>query len=660
MSSPWERYPQQDASQDGPWTRYAGPAAAPAPKLSVMDQIRQNLTNLAAGGVRGAGSIGATLVDAARGLGTSAVNATPADMRPRGVEQVLQAPRGEELRAGMDGGLQAVGADPSSAMYATGKLGAEIAGTMGVGGALSKAAQASGMAAPLVEALATGGMKAGGMTGVRGAALRAGAGAAGGAATAGMVDPSQAGGGAAVGAVAPGVVKVATRGFDAAAQGVRGAARGVRAAVEPFTDAGRQAIAARTLVNAAGDDAAVAVAPRLEQAAELLPGSIPTAAQVAENGGVAALERAMAAHNPAPFAERGMEQAAARTAALREIAGDDVQRAAAVEAREAAVGDLYGQAKNAAYAMDEELQRLLQAPAMQAALGRAKTLAENNQRGFQLEVPRTDPMAGLGNMRPNGGRQITGQGLMDLKMAVDDMLKDPAAGFQGASGNAVRGLRAKLIDWMERANPAFGEARTTYAEMSKPVAQMDIGQELLQRLEPALADHGALAKETAGRYAHALRNADQTARKATGFRGAGMADVMTPEQQQIMQNIAADLARKSNAQELGRGVGSNTVQNLAMGNIAKQSGSPRAVGALLNMPVLRKIPQAIYETAEPKIQEEVVKALLYPKTAATMMRDELAKRALAGAPRQPMLSEQTRDAIELLFARTSPVLSTGQ
>jgi hypothetical protein len=66
--------------------------------------------------------------------------------------------------------------------------------------------------------------------------------------------------------------------------------------------------------------------------------------------------------------------------------------------------------------MDEQLQRLLQTPAMQQAMARAKTLAENNQRPFTFEVPGHDVMAGLGN-RAGRRRQITGQGLQDLKMA---------------------------------------------------------------------------------------------------------------------------------------------------------------------------------------------------------------------------------------------------
>lgn len=656
--------------QDAPLVEQApGKAAWQSAPLaeppSILDRIRENIGNLVAGGVRGAGSVGATVVDAARSkLAAPTLDAVPQNMRPQVTTGLAEMPVGRDLRASMDAGMRALGFDPDSIAYGTGKLGAEIAGTLGVGGVVGKGLQAAG-ATRLGTAVASGGFRTGAPVATTLASkaadlgVRTAGGAISGGATAAAVDPEQAGAGAAVGAVAPTALRTVGKVTDTAAKGVRGAVQGTKAAIEPFTEAGRSAIAARALAQAAGDDVAN-VAPRLEQAAELLPGSAPTAAQVAENGGIASLERAMAARNPTPFTERAMEQASARAQALREIAGDEGQRAAAVSAREAAVGDLYGQAKGATYAMDERLQRLLQTPAMKAALARAKTLAENNERQFMFEVPRTDVMSGLGNVRPSGGMQVTGQGLMDLKMAIDDMLTDPASGYAGAAGNAVRDLRSKLLVWMEDVNPVFRDARTTYSEMSKPVSQMDIGGALLEKLEPALADHGALAKETAGRYAQALRNADQTARNATGFRGAGMRDVMTPEQMKVMENIAADLARKANAQDLGRGVGSNTFQNFAMNNIAERAGAPRAVGAMLNAPILRKIPQMVYEGTEPKIEAEIVKALMQPKTAAQLMREEMARQALQGAPRQPMLSPGAQQAVELLFARTSPLLATGQ
>lgn len=429
----------------------------------------------------------------------------------------------------------------------------------------------------------------------------------------------RAAGGAAAGVAGGVVVPALARGV---AKAVPAIGRTARAVAEPLYASGREAIAGRSLVKAAGDGAQDVI-PRMAGAAPLVAGSMPTAAQVAENGGIAALERSLAQRAPSEFTERAMEQAAARTAALRGIAGDDATRAAAVAARSAATGDLYKQATAANYTMDPRLDRLLQTPAMKQALERAKTLAENNQRPFTFDVPNTDHLAGLGNRASTESRQITGQGLQDLKMAIDDMLKDPASGFAGSAGDAVKGLRGQLLNWMEGANPAFKTARTTYADMSKPISQMDIGQNLLTKLEPALNDYGGLAKETGAKYALGLRNADQTARQATGFKGAGMADIMDPQQMQALEGIAADLARKSNAQDLGRGPGSNTFQNFAMDNIAGQSGAPRVVGGAMNLPGVSKVAKFMYSGPEEEIQSLIAKAVLEPQYGATLMQKNL-------------------------------------
>ena len=103
-----------------------------AAQTSTLQNIAQGAGDLAAGVVRGAGSIGSTIL-------------LPVDM-------IKQKLRGDDFwsmkdniqrRQAMDGGLQELGADPNSMMYKTGKLGGEIAGTAGAGGALARHGRAS-------------------------------------------------------------------------------------------------------------------------------------------------------------------------------------------------------------------------------------------------------------------------------------------------------------------------------------------------------------------------------------------------------------------------------------------------------------------------------------------------------------------------------------
>lgn len=150
--------------------------------------LMARMQNLGAGVIRGAGSIGATIL-------------TPYDLLAGNTKSIGNP----ERRAGMDNALQSLGVETDSTAYGAGKLGGEIAGTMGTGGALANlAGRVPGVAAAApnaLNALRTSGMVGGPM------ATRAVAGAATGGASAGLVDPNSTGTGAVLGGVLPGAVK---------------------------------------------------------------------------------------------------------------------------------------------------------------------------------------------------------------------------------------------------------------------------------------------------------------------------------------------------------------------------------------------------------------------------------------------------------------------
>lgn len=168
----------------------AAPKQEESPSRYSLKNVPQNAGNLIAGAVRGAGSIGSlatmpfdALKAAIAGTGTTGAKSNVA-----------------ERKQGMDGGLEAMGAQPNSGGYQVGKLAAEIAGTAGVGNVL-----ALGTKAPIVaNALKSGGFNLG-TSGNYG--LRIGAGAATGASAGAMVDPENTAMYAGLGAVAPPLVK---------------------------------------------------------------------------------------------------------------------------------------------------------------------------------------------------------------------------------------------------------------------------------------------------------------------------------------------------------------------------------------------------------------------------------------------------------------------
>jgi hypothetical protein len=161
MAAPWEEYAGTKADSK-PWEDY-GPAKGSAP--TIADQAKGLLGNLAAGAVRGAGSIGATIL-------------TPVDAAARALGVQNDFIGRTDRREAMDGGLREMGADTDSLAFKGGKLGAEIAGTAGVGGALANgvrvlgATRAAAGLEPIIDGVArgleTGGFRVGPLAGAGG------------------------------------------------------------------------------------------------------------------------------------------------------------------------------------------------------------------------------------------------------------------------------------------------------------------------------------------------------------------------------------------------------------------------------------------------------------------------------------------------------------
>ena len=93
-----------------------------------------------------------------------------------------------------------------------------------------------------------------------------------------------------------------------------------------------------------------------------------------------------------------------------------------------------------------------------------------------------------------------------------------------------------------------------------------------------------------------------------------------------MQNIHNDLARKASADELGRGIGSNSFQNLAMQDLAQSAGYPGAMLArgVNKIPlvgeILTDLAEKGVESKNQLMKNELADILLDPKRAAELLR----------------------------------------
>lgn len=171
-------FAQQAPAEGIPQQRQAAPITTAPEEQSFLGQVGQGIKDVYGGAVRGAGSIGATII------------------RP-----FESAEENEQRRQAMNDFMRdVVGANPESFGYQGGKIAGEVAGTGGLGGGIANALTRVGgakVAPAFVNALKTGGFGAGNFI------PKVTAGAVTGGATAGLINPEDASLGAGIGAALP-------------------------------------------------------------------------------------------------------------------------------------------------------------------------------------------------------------------------------------------------------------------------------------------------------------------------------------------------------------------------------------------------------------------------------------------------------------------------
>lgn len=421
-----------------------------------------------------------------------------------------------------------------------------------------------------------------------------------------------------------GIGGAAGAGGVAAGRLLVGGAQAARALVDPFTDAGQQKIAGRVIQRFADDPTKVAAATGQRS----ITGALPTIAEETGDAGMARLQDAVRAMDPQignRIGQRLSDNNAARVGVLQGMAGDSTQRAAAETAREAASGDLYQQATKAAYTVDDQLSELLSRPAVKAAMGRAQTLAQNQGRSVSFNVTAPNPFAAMG-VPTRTSKQINGQALQDLKMAMDEMLSDPASGFTGKAGDTIRNLRGQLVGWMEEANPAFKAGRVAYREASKPLNAMDVGAELARRATSNTSDLAGNPRMQANALMGMLRDEPALIERATGRKGINaLMDVMQPQDLNLLRTVASEADRTAAVASAGAGPGSATAQRIASQNVISRLAGPTGIpdswaeGAIANTVIGKPLNLLYGGVAEPKIQQALAEAVLDPAKARAFL-----------------------------------------
>jgi hypothetical protein len=381
--------------------------------------------------------------------------------------------------------------------------------------------------------------------------------------------------------------------------------QGTKAMLEPLYEQGQNAIIGKALRQFSGGQSDEAI-KNLLASTPTVKGSLPTVGQASGVPSLAATERALQGASPEAtnmLANRQTQNALARTNALENIAtpsridkytglrkrlGDDLYEPALQRGMDFA---------SLTPSMQQQIEGLIKSPAIKNAMEKAKTNALNRD-------------IDIGN--PSGSLR----GLHETKMALDEQImslrsKLDKEGISPSKSAELRGLESakdRLLGFIEspQISPEYKQARETFAKLSKPVNQLE---EIAK-----LADKSTNAKDNTI-YANRFFNELDKVKKD---------GLLSKQQIARLEAIGEDLKSKSFAENAGRGVGSNTMQNLAYANMANQVGIPNM---LRNMPggqivgnVAKRAGNVLYGQANKDITNKMAETMLSPQRAAELMQ----------------------------------------
>ena len=405
-------------------------------------------------------------------------------------------------------------------------------------------------------------------------------------------------------------------------RGLNALYQGGKSLVEPFTQAGRERISGRVLQQfgvGADDVRGLSGAPTITGAR---PSMAEQIADPAAAAGAARLQGGLRSADPrasTAFTAREAENNAARVNTLRGLSGADGGREAAVASRAGTAGPMYQQAfgVDAGTAltpqMQREMQTLMRAPAIQQASKAARVNAANTGT----------------NVGPaNGSGSI--EGLHNVKLALDDMIT-AARGGQGTpaqetKARALEASRERLLSFIEQLSPEYKNARGTYAQMSRPINQMDVAGEVLSRGSSATSDLMGNPRLMPNALLSALGDEPALIKRATGRPLGGSLDgLMEPDQLAQIRGVSGEVDRAAAIARAENGPGSATAQRLASQNVLRQTlgplGAPESwsESTLLNT-LMRPVQFGYNQIAEPRIQQELADALLDPSRALALLK----------------------------------------
>jgi hypothetical protein len=396
--------------------------------------------------------------------------------------------------------------------------------------------------------------------------------------------------------------------------------------LRPLTNSGQDQLASDALARLATDRTKAMT--NLQGAQQLVPGSAPTAAQAADDLGIMSAERAMRRTNPAPFAERGIEQNGARLAQLRKLEATQARVDVYEAAREKMTGPMREQSfNNATGPVDfgpvaDKIVTLGRSPEGGRAESQKALKWIADRVGTYLAEGRTDP-----------------RNAYELQKDIGSLVAGKVVDTQGApvrlAGGLANDVKNTLSDQIETVAPGFRQYLSTYSKLSGPIDK-------LQAVRDRLGDDLSKVTNAAPSGSEYTLSQAKMRNANTDLKDLGL----TQRQNKILGSVQADLDRATNAEQAVRVPGSDTMQNLSAANLVSRVLGDRVGGSQVVQNLISRPLAFAYKPAEARIQEKLVEGLLDPQKAAAMLK----KARQAG---KPLTLE------DLLSSRVSPALYGG-
>jgi hypothetical protein len=313
----------------------------------------------------------------------------------------------------------------------------------------------------------------------------------------------------------------------------------------------------------------------------------------------AALQEQVSSLKPREYMEREAANAAARSKALGTVAQDEAALKAAEKARTNVSSPLYTAAEAGIADVSSVATTLDDIIAKNPG---------NRQLVRELKQIRNDLVADAktGALRTDAKQVSSVIDGIKARLAKEDNKH-----IQGK----LREVREALVDTI----PGYRQAQEAFAQASKPINIMQVGQYLEGKLKPALETSTG---ERAGVFAGAVKEAPTTIKRSTGqSRFDKLGDILEPDQVKVVEGIRSDLSREAEFKKQAQ-AGGKAGEVFPATEAARLPNLMSRIASVANT-IMTKLQGKI----DKKLALELAAEMLDPNLAANAMDKALARQA---------------------------------